>query len=121
MKRPTPALGATSFEDALSGDGERTLAEDVLDGLTRPFKELPPKYVYDSRGSALFDRICELPEYYPTRTERSILERDGRRTDRSDRRQRARRARFGERRQRRGCCSTRWRRPARCSGSLPST
>ena len=75
MKRPTPALGATSFEDAREGDGGRTLAEDVLDGLTRPFKELPPKYAYDSRGSALFDRICELPEYYPTRTERSILER----------------------------------------------
>ena len=74
MKRPTPALGATSFEDARDGDGGRTLAEDVLEGLTRPFKELPPKYAYDSRGSALFDRICELPEYYPTRTERSILQ-----------------------------------------------
>ncbi len=53
-----------------------TLAEDVLDGLTRPFKELPSKYFYDDRGSALFERICELPEYYPTRTERFILERD---------------------------------------------
>ncbi|MGI8624232.1 MAG: L-histidine N(alpha)-methyltransferase [Solirubrobacteraceae bacterium] len=50
-----------------------TLADDVLDGLTRPFKELPPKHLYDARGSELFDAICELPEYYPTRTERSIL------------------------------------------------
>jgi L-histidine N-alpha-methyltransferase len=53
---------------------ERTLAEDVLDGLTRPFKELPPKHFYDERGAELFDRICELPEYYPTRAERAILE-----------------------------------------------
>jgi L-histidine N-alpha-methyltransferase len=51
-----------------------TLADDVLDGLTRPAKELPPKHFYDARGSALFDRICELPEYYPTRAERAILE-----------------------------------------------
>jgi L-histidine Nalpha-methyltransferase len=56
------------------GMDERALAEDVLDGLTRPFKELPPKYFYDDRGAELFDRICELPEYYPTRTERAILE-----------------------------------------------
>jgi L-histidine N-alpha-methyltransferase len=60
--------------DCVFTDGaERTLAEDVLDGLTRPFKELPPKHFYDARGSELFDRICELPEYYPTRTERAIL------------------------------------------------
>jgi L-histidine N-alpha-methyltransferase len=52
---------------------ERTLADDVLDGLTRPFKELPPKHFYDQRGAQLFDRICELPEYYPTRAEHSIL------------------------------------------------
>jgi L-histidine N-alpha-methyltransferase len=53
---------------------ERSLADDVLDGLTRPFKEIPPKHFYDARGAELFDRICELPEYYPTRTERAILE-----------------------------------------------
>jgi L-histidine Nalpha-methyltransferase len=52
---------------------ERSLADDVLDGLTRPFKELPPKHFYDTRGAELFDRICTLPEYYPTRAERSIL------------------------------------------------
>lgn len=52
---------------------ERSLADDVLDGLTRPFKELPPKHFYDARGAELFDRICDLPEYYPTRAERSIL------------------------------------------------
>jgi L-histidine Nalpha-methyltransferase len=53
---------------------ERRLADDVLDGLTKPFKEIPPKHFYDSRGSQLFERICELPEYYPTRTETAILE-----------------------------------------------
>jgi L-histidine N-alpha-methyltransferase len=46
----------------------------VLDGLTRPFKELPPKHFYDARGAELFDQICELPEYYPTRAERAILQ-----------------------------------------------
>ncbi|HEU0025130.1 MAG TPA: L-histidine N(alpha)-methyltransferase [Thermoleophilaceae bacterium] len=52
-----------------------TLGRDVLTGLTRPLKELPPKYFYDERGSVLFDRITTLPEYYPTRSERSILNR----------------------------------------------
>ena len=48
---------------------------DVLAGLARPQKRLPAKYFYDSAGSRLFDRICELPEYYPTRTELGILRR----------------------------------------------
>jgi L-histidine N-alpha-methyltransferase len=52
-----------------------TLVEDVRDGLTRSLKELPPKYFYDERGSELFDRITTLPEYYPTRCERQILNR----------------------------------------------
>jgi L-histidine N-alpha-methyltransferase len=49
------------------------LAEDAREGLSCPFKELPPKYVYDERGSQLFEAITELPEYYPTRAERAIL------------------------------------------------
>src|SRR5947209_1696872 len=61
------------IESWLSETEERSLANDVLDGLTRPFKEVPPKHFYDARGSDLFERICELPEYYPTRTERAIL------------------------------------------------
>jgi uncharacterized SAM-dependent methyltransferase len=47
--------------------------DDVLKGLSRSPKEIPSKYFYDARGSALFDRICELPEYYLTRTEISIM------------------------------------------------
>jgi L-histidine N-alpha-methyltransferase len=50
-------------------------AEEVRDGLGRALKELPPKYFYDERGSRLFDTITTLPEYYPTRCEREILER----------------------------------------------
>jgi L-histidine Nalpha-methyltransferase len=69
-----PAGPAIRIESHLDGAQERSLAEDVLDGLTRPLKELPPKHFYDARGAELFDQICELPEYYPTRTERSILE-----------------------------------------------
>jgi L-histidine Nalpha-methyltransferase len=65
---------AVHIDSYLGEDHERSLADDVLDGLTRPFKELPPKHFYDARGAVLFDRICELPEYYPTRTERSILD-----------------------------------------------
>jgi L-histidine N-alpha-methyltransferase len=67
------ANGAIRIDSYLSAGDERSLADDVLDGLTRPFKELPPKHFYDARGAELFDRICELPEYYPTRTERAIL------------------------------------------------
>jgi len=51
------------------------LAAEVREGLTRPLRELPPKLFYDAVGSELFDQICELPEYYPTRCEREILER----------------------------------------------
>lgn len=47
--------------------------EDVLEGLRRPRKELPAKYFYDAHGSRLFDRITELEEYYPTRTELGIM------------------------------------------------
>jgi L-histidine N-alpha-methyltransferase len=51
----------------------RALADDVRAGLTGSPKSLPPKWFYDDHGSELFDRITRLPEYYPTRTERSIL------------------------------------------------
>jgi len=45
----------------------------VLYGLARTPKSIPPMYFYDARGSALFEAICDLPEYYPTRTETAIL------------------------------------------------
>ena len=49
---------------------------EVLAGLSLPQKQILPKYFYDQRGSKLFEEICELDEYYPTRTEISILERN---------------------------------------------
>ena len=75
MERMTQTAAARITIDCrLPPGGERSLRDDVLDGLTRPFREIPPKHFYDARGSELFEQICELPEYYPTRTERSILE-----------------------------------------------
>ena len=50
-----------------------SLEEDARRGLTASPKDIPPKWFYDDRGSALFDEITRLPEYYPTRTEREIL------------------------------------------------
>jgi L-histidine N-alpha-methyltransferase len=74
MEPVTDAEAVIQIDSHLDGAHERSLAEDVLDGLTRPFKELPPKHFYDARGADLFDQICDLPEYYPTRAERQILE-----------------------------------------------
>jgi L-histidine N-alpha-methyltransferase len=71
--RPSAAIDQLVVESFLSERDERSLAFDVLDGLTKPFKEVPPKHFYDARGSELFDEICTLPEYYPTRAERGIL------------------------------------------------
>lgn len=48
-------------------------AASVIEGLAKTPKQLEPKWFYDSAGSALFDQICDLPDYYPTRTEASIL------------------------------------------------
>jgi len=48
--------------------------DEVLLGLLKERKEIPPRFFYDLRGSELFEKICEQPEYYPTRTERMILE-----------------------------------------------
>ncbi len=62
-----------AIEVHLDADTAATMARDVRAGLTADPKELAPKYFYDERGSQLFEQITELPEYYPTRAERSIL------------------------------------------------
>ncbi len=54
-------------------ESEIVQATDVIHGLTQTPKTLSPKYFYDDRGSVLFEKICDLPEYYPTRTETTIL------------------------------------------------
>jgi len=60
-----------------NGNGRASAREsmlaDVIRGLARPQKEIPPKYFYDSRGSELFEEITRLEEYYQTRTERALL------------------------------------------------
>ncbi|WP_351227256.1 L-histidine N(alpha)-methyltransferase [Streptomyces sp. NPDC002133] len=62
-------LTRTLPDDAMAA----ALRADVMHGLTRTPKELPPKWFYDARGSELFEEITRLPEYYPTRAEREIL------------------------------------------------
>jgi dimethylhistidine N-methyltransferase len=66
--RPAPAV---SFYD--HHPGLANLRAEVLKGLAARPKSIPPKFFYDERGSQLFDAICELPEYYPTRTEIGLL------------------------------------------------
>lgn len=51
----------------------QNIFNDVLNSLSTRPRSISPKYLYDQTGSRLFDRICELPEYYPTRTESDIL------------------------------------------------
>jgi L-histidine N-alpha-methyltransferase len=77
-------MAASSRAEAASHsshDGESydryELAYDVLDGLTRPFKELSSRFLYDKRGAELFDRILGLPEYYQGRAEMEILRQQG--------------------------------------------
>ena len=70
---PGAAAEAIEIEVRLRADGGLAMARDIRLGLTAKPKELAPKYFYDERGSQLFERITELPEYYPTRAEREIL------------------------------------------------
>lgn len=70
MKTNPQALRAYRLDDRQPGEG---LLADALAGLSRSPKRLSSKYFYDTRGSALFERICEQPEYYPTRVELSIM------------------------------------------------
>src|SRR6476646_7691047 len=74
-RRLMPRATAEAIEVAvhLGPGGAAKMAREVRLGLTATPKELAPKYFYDERGSRLFERITELPEYYPTRAEREIL------------------------------------------------
>jgi L-histidine N-alpha-methyltransferase len=67
------AKPASAAETPDTGILDKDFTRTVLDGLCRTPKALPPKLLYDARGSQLFDRICEVEEYYPTRTELAIL------------------------------------------------
>ena len=73
---PVFAAPTITIDSRVSGESPSTIAEDVRAGLGHgPPYRLAPKYFYDERGSELFDQITELPEYYPTRAERAILNR----------------------------------------------
>lgn len=70
--------GSAAARVPVARDAAPDVAEfraDVIRGLSAPRRTLPCKYFYDARGAELFERICELEAYYPTRTERGILER----------------------------------------------
>lgn len=73
MINPTPAR--LDFIRVDASHRPETLRDIVEEGLSAPQKRLPCRYFYDTAGSHLFERICRLPEYYPTRTEQGILER----------------------------------------------
>lgn len=76
MSVTKPAVIPPTLDVHLSGDDLRAALErDVRVGLTGQPKQLPPVYFYDDRGSDLFDQITRLPEYYPTRAEKWILDR----------------------------------------------
>jgi L-histidine Nalpha-methyltransferase len=68
-----PAQRQIAFLDVAAR--QETFADAVIAGLSRRHKAIPCRFLYDDRGSALFEAICELPEYYVTRTEQKILER----------------------------------------------
>jgi len=65
-----------AFEESLLdfAPSSEDLTSEVCRGLAATPKRLPSKFFYDAEGSRLFDRICELPEYYPTRTEMAIMQ-----------------------------------------------
>jgi len=71
QRRQAAGLGRTRFfESVVPTDSFR---EDVIAGLSLPQKAIPPKYFYDARGSRLFEAICRLREYYPTRSEIALM------------------------------------------------
>ena len=67
------AVSLTPREREIAEQRRALILADVKDGLSRPQRELSPKYFYDQRGSQLFEEITRLPEYYLTRAEREIL------------------------------------------------
>ncbi len=71
----TALIPPLEFVEVASGAQGTALRDVVAEGLSQPQKCLPCRFFYDEAGSALFEQICELPEYYLTRTEQAILER----------------------------------------------
>lgn len=74
MPDPSPSPASSLEVHLTPGDLRRQLVADVRNGLSAAGKSLPPVWFYDRRGSELFEAITQLPEYYPTRAERRLLE-----------------------------------------------
>ncbi|MEW6442475.1 MAG: L-histidine N(alpha)-methyltransferase [bacterium] len=72
---PGPRNRRLRILNHLDGRYREDMIRDIRRGLSQTPKSIPSKYFYDARGSELFERICTTPEYYPTRTELSILDR----------------------------------------------
>jgi L-histidine N-alpha-methyltransferase len=72
------AASEVKAKDARRSDGNPAFRSDVLTGLAARPRMISPRWFYDTRGSELFELITRLPEYYPTRTERRLLEQHGR-------------------------------------------
>ncbi|MGE4338861.1 MAG: L-histidine N(alpha)-methyltransferase [Pigmentiphaga sp.] len=72
--RARPARATYTFHD--HAPQESSFEAALVQGLSTPLKSIPFRFLYDAAGSALFEKICEQPEYYPTRTEMRILERE---------------------------------------------
>jgi dimethylhistidine N-methyltransferase len=68
-----PAMSLHAFRSAQRAAPLSDFGRDMFEGLSRSPRGISPKFFYDVAGSQLFDRICDLPEYYPTRTEMRIL------------------------------------------------
>src|SRR3546814_20537882 len=78
VHRPAAGEKPVSAVAARARPGDPAFAADVLTGLSQPQKTVPARWVYDHRGSELFEEITRLPEYYPTRTESGLLQQIGR-------------------------------------------
>jgi len=72
--KDTAAAGDVRLERR-SADSRESDLEELSRSLREPLPRIPSRFFYDDVGSELFEQICELPEYYPTRTERALLER----------------------------------------------
>lgn len=72
MRNPAAGVGVMDLPPEV-----RTFRDDAFRGLSQAEKQLPCKYFYDAEGSRLFDAICALDEYYPTRTETALIEAHG--------------------------------------------
>jgi dimethylhistidine N-methyltransferase len=67
-------LSKADFSEDVKPISNNNILKEVLVGLSKSQKTIPPKFLYDDKGSEIFEEICELPEYYPTRAETEILQ-----------------------------------------------